>query len=259
MTSTSRDNSGHSDLRGRWEAWARRQFGDNETRVQAATDAAMRASLHGASSQEAAAAAKAAASMAARPGDDAVGAGPDEPQIGRPDAERHTPAQVTRTPGMIVGQAQRVQKQQQLVRGGSIQTVEFRLEPQDSPPVVVQMRGFLLEGVVADGDVVEVPSVGMRGGFIQTDHLYNRTTDSVVRMRKGVSGSIAVAETLYGRRFTRTVYVLFFTIFFLIAAVIIGVILFSTVLASKTQPSSPSPPAWYCESARKAGMQVPGC
>jgi thioredoxin-like negative regulator of GroEL len=103
-------------------------------------------------------------------------------------------------PGMLVGHAQRVQKQQQLTGKGSIQTLEFRLEPPDSQALVVQMRGVVLEGVVSDGDVIEVERARVRGGWLETDHVYNRTNHSDVRMRQGFSGAVSLTKAKWGRK-----------------------------------------------------------
>ncbi|WP_433603079.1 hypothetical protein ACQPXH_15815 [Nocardia sp. CA-135953] len=227
-----------TDKRRQWEAWARRNIDGNESQRQAAVDAAMLAAVRGASSQESAAAGIAAAQAAEAPA----------------AAEFRDPA----LPGTIVGYARRIQRQQQLSDFGSLQTVEFRLEPLESAPVVVQMRGFLLEGFFADGDVVEVPSTRMRGSFLQADQFYNRSTESLVRMRKGVTGSMAVAETMYGRRLTKAFYTVFFLLFFAIVVFIVGGFIYSTV--ASPDPSTHNSPSWWCQDAQNGGWDnPPGC
>jgi hypothetical protein len=68
MTNANGANAELSAKRAQWQEWARQQFSGDEAHIQAAADAALRAALAGASSQEAAAAAReAAASVGATP------------------------------------------------------------------------------------------------------------------------------------------------------------------------------------------------
>jgi hypothetical protein len=73
MTDAQGANSELSAKRNQWLEWARKQIGGDEARIQAAAEAALRAALGGASSQEAAAA-----------GSAAVGLGGGGPVTGRP-------------------------------------------------------------------------------------------------------------------------------------------------------------------------------
>jgi hypothetical protein len=63
MTDAQDANSELSAKRNQWLEWARKQIGGDEARIQAAAEAALRAALGGASSQEAAAAARAAVGL----------------------------------------------------------------------------------------------------------------------------------------------------------------------------------------------------
>ncbi|QLY29329.1 hypothetical protein [Nocardia huaxiensis] len=228
-----------TDKRRQWEAWARRKFGDNETQARAAVDAALRAAASGASSQEAAAAGLAA------------GQAHEEPDV-PPELLEPAPR------GTVVGYARRIRQQQQISDVGSLQTLEFRVEPLRGPSLVVQMRGFLLEGSLTDGDVVEVPIRRRRGTFVRAGRLFNRTTGSTVEMRRGLWGSMSVAETMYGRVLARTFYFLFFAVFFAFVAVFAGAVLYGTVW--RDDAGQPDPPSWFCATAEKIGFDsVPGC
>lgn len=63
MTDAQGANSELSAKRAQWQEWARKQISGDEARVQAAAEAALRAALGGASSQEAAAAGRAAVGL----------------------------------------------------------------------------------------------------------------------------------------------------------------------------------------------------
>ncbi len=60
------------------------------------------------------------------------------------------------------------------------------------------MRGTFLEGSLNDGDVVEVQARNMKGHLIQTEYAYNRTMNSELRMRRGISGAFAKTEAQWG-------------------------------------------------------------
>jgi hypothetical protein len=184
------DYSQHKATRDRWEIWFRKRLGNDDKRIQAAVDAAMRKALNGASSQDAALAGIAAAAAVL-------------PDVTTSSTSGHHPPDIppnleSMQSGTIVGHARNVRQQSQLSGGGSIITLDFRLESPNSPVIQVQMRGPLLSGAIKDGDVVEVQCADTRDGLVHTDYVYNRSTNSEVRMRKGFSGVAGTLEARWG-------------------------------------------------------------
>jgi hypothetical protein len=251
------------DVRAQWEKWARKRFTDPQ-QVGAAVDAAMR-HRGGSKADAAAVALKTAISVG--------GAGtPPAVSHASPRGRSQSPAAASGTvnvaseferpapPGTIVGYARRVQRQQQLTGGGAIQTIEFQFEPPGSQGIQVQMRGVLLDGVLREGDVVEVQTHGLRGGFLQIDRLYNRSTDSVVSMRTGIGGAVGVMEAHWGRRWTRVQIGLTLLIG---TIVVLGVIaVFGIVASGVTSGISDDNQLnqQWCEDARNNGWDnPPGC
>lgn len=175
-----------------WNEWARREFGDDPARAQAAADAAIQALYQQADTKECMAAGIAAAraipsSHAAR----ASGAGQQPPQA----AELLKPGR----PGTVVGYARSVQKTSQFTGGGGspIQTVEFQLSRPGSDDIWVQMRGMILSGPLSEGHVVEVPSGKKRGGFIQTNRHAKPSSAAMLTM--------SLVPARHGRRLSASI------------------------------------------------------
>lgn len=244
--------------RDEWVEWARRNVDGDEQAIQRAADAALRSLRAGATANQAADTARAAAADPTPPQDLHRAQTESEPQVA-PSVDVNAP------PGTIVGRAKRVSKQQQLASGGSIQTLEFQLCPPDgAPPVLVQMRGILLEGGILDGDLVQVPSATGNSGFIETDYAYNLTRDTAVQMRKGITGAIGLSDATIGRRWTTAKFVVAGVVlcgFFVVAAVV--AIFFFTAAPRvgdqirQDQQEHQEVKADWCRSARDAGMELP--
>ena len=152
-----------------WDKWARGESGNSAAQARAAAEAAFRAAYHGAKQPEAVASGRAAAASvgagAPPPGHQQFPGGGQYqyPGIGRVSA---APAGAVATEmarparsGSIVGYVERYRPQQQL--GSGLQIIVFELEPRDAPGVTVHVRGMLLDGVISDGDVVEVQNNGL--------------------------------------------------------------------------------------------------
>jgi len=248
MSSSTADRSGVEDLAVRWERFFRKRFSDNDEQVQAAVNAAMRAAANGASSQAAATAGMAAAQSAGGGSKRANNQGP----------QFDSPAR----PGMMVGPARNVQRHTQISNGGSIITLVFRIESSDSKMTQVQMQGSLLDGVINEGDVVEVRRSETRGGRIVTDYAYNRSSNSDVYMRRGFPASFGIMEAHWGKHWKRFLAIilgivgLFVLLWFAWMIFIAGN--FMTLTGSDPGNEAPSPPAWFCEEAEKMGS-VPFC
>ncbi|WP_155765032.1 hypothetical protein [Mycobacterium colombiense] len=239
------------DKRARWEAYFRKQLGDNHPKLQAAVDAAMRAAANRASSQQAAAAGIAAARSN----------GHRSTSSNNQGSEAADPVKSGK-PGMVVGRVRNMQRHTQIANGGSIITLEFRLESDDSTLIQVQMQGALLDGAVRDGDIVEVRRSDMRGGRIVTDHVYNRSSNSDVYMRRGFSAATGKIEAHWGGHWK-----LFLAIILGIAG-LLALIWFAwfAFIASNfinvmdSHSHEGNPPASFCEQVKKmGGMLPPGC
>lgn len=237
MSTTTGGKPERDAKRVQWETWARQKIAGSEEQIQAAVDGAMRAVLNGATSQEAAAAGKAAAA-----------------NYVAPELRRPAPT------GAIVGYARRVQRNQQLTGSGALQTLEFQLERSDGRPIQVQMRGVLLDGVITEGDVVEVPVSGLRGGFLQTDYVYNRSSNSEIRMRTGMSGLTGVVEAQWGPRWKRWPIIVGLGFLAFIISGVVALIVFMTVAGNSMDDEHDQFQQQWCEDARQTGWQdPPGC
>ncbi len=61
------------------------------------------------------------------------------------------------------------------------------------PPVAVEMRGSVLSGMVADGDLIQLPGAAPHGGALQLSTVSNLTTRSeVVARRPRASTTVTV-------------------------------------------------------------------
>jgi hypothetical protein len=250
------DYSQHKATRDRWEIWFRKRLGNDDKRIQAAVDAAMRKALNGASSQDAALAGIAAAAAVL-------------PDVTTSSTSGHHPPDIppnleSMQSGTIVGHARNVRQQSQLSGGGSIITLDFRLESPNSPVIQVQMRGPLLSGAIKDGDVVEVQCADTRDGLVHTDYVYNRSTNSEVRMRKGFSGVAGTLEARWGGRQWKRLLIVIGAVaaIFVMIGVVIFIVAAVTVMqtGSDMRNNTPNPPAWICEQAKKMGSpSPPGC
>jgi hypothetical protein len=242
---------------GKWQAWAEKRYGDDRELVEVGAHAAITALRSGRLPDDAARAGKAAAEnkiaerrRTASAPPRTAGAGTRPPPFTPPNLSPHS--------GTIVGYARQVRVQPQMV-GGHI-LLDFTIESPGSPSIHVQMRGLILDGVISEGDQVEVQSKGIRGGFLQTDQAYNRTKNYVVRMRTGASGVAGTMQAQWGRQWKRPL--IFFGAFaaivviFIVAAWIAVAVGFLT----NTDNEPPHPPAWFCEQANNSGGTPPaGC
>jgi hypothetical protein len=242
MSTTDYRSAKLDEKKARWETYFRKRLGDNHPRLRAAVDAAMRAAIDGASSQEAAAAGIAASNTNQNPRTQGTA------QSGRP--------------GMIVGLARGVRRHTQISNNGSIITLEFRLESPDSTLTPVQMQGSLLHGRIDEGDVVEVQRSNARGGTIVTDYAYNRSTNSEVNMRRGVSAWFGMTEAHWGRHWKRFLAIILGIVglFVLIWVAWMIFIVSGFTSFSESRDEAPRPPAWICEEAGDmGGTPMPGC
>jgi hypothetical protein len=203
------------DLRKRWETWARRHLGPDEQRIQAATEAAVRAAQQGATSDEAAKAARAAAQAVV--GDTALSS----------------------DSSLLVGPAQRVQHRTQLSEGRSLVFLTFRIPRPDGSMVSVEMRGLILTGTIADGDIIEVPTAHANHGVVTADRVYNRTIGSEVRMSRGVSGSWAMMKASQGKRLSVAQLGCLGLVLVLFATAIVSFVWILPAINAPSQPSDP--------------------
>ena len=252
MSTTDHRSATLNDKKARWNAYFRKRLGDNPSRLQAAVDAALLAASQGASSQEAAAVGIAASRL--------DGASRSSHEQHGPGVEELAGSDI---PGVIVGRARKVQRHSQIASGGSIVTLEFRLELPDSTAVQVQMQGVLLDGAVKDGDVVEVRRSDTRGGRIVTDHVYNRSSNSEVRMRRGLSAVGGQMEAHWGRRWKVFLGIVLGIVGLFVIVWLAWVVFIASnvksVMDSHNSNEAPTPPAWFCEQATNMGTRPPGC
>ena len=109
-------------------------------------------------------------------------------------------------PGVVVGYARRVQRTTQFLGGnGNVQVLDFALQTPASD-LYVQMRGTYLEGVVNEGDVVEVSAPKAGSDVIRTDYVYNRSLRAGVRMLKAYAGAYAQSKAQLGKGLTHVKY-----------------------------------------------------
>lgn len=232
-TVTSGGRVGESDEAWReYVKWARENIGGSEAQINAAARALLGAKLAGANAQQAVNAARAAAAEA---------------------AAASVPSMAPAPPGMIAGIARQVQQATQFSGAdANLQVLNFELDRPGDHPVRVQIRGALLYGVINDGDevVVERPTGDSR--FIQTDLVFNRTTNSEVKAQKGFSAGLSSAEARWGKAPARVGCAV------QVAVAIFVILIFAFVIWSIF--SGPSSPTWWCEGAESAGWQdPPGC
>jgi hypothetical protein len=215
-----------------WNAnlqWARQHIGGSEAAIRAAAQAVMQVKAAGSSDPNAAIAAAREAARHAEATPQRPGAAP---------------------PGKIVGFARRVQPQRTEFRGvgGNFQVLDFELECPGQEIVRVQLRGFRIDGRVAENDeiVVTAPPGGSR--FIQADRVFNRTTNAEARAGHGHFGSDKSV-----RRIVKVILGMWIAVMIVLIASFVG---FSGCSANEDIHS----PASWCEQAKKAGMEnPPGC
>lgn len=196
--------SARADLRAAWLKWARENIGGTEAQIQAAVTALAQADAAGAKGAEAISAARAAAAAVAPPG--RVATSPNGPTVPRSGTATTTPA--AQLAGGIVGTAREIQRGPQWVAdGGVIPMLEFRLYPEGGTPMDVQLRGERIDGVLKDGDIVEVERRYLRDGLLLADRVFNHTTNSMIRALRGVSGQIAMKEARWGTGWAQAAFI----------------------------------------------------
>jgi hypothetical protein len=230
---TSGGRVGESDEAWReYVEWARENIGGSEAQITSAARALVDAKRAGANAQQAANAARAAAAEAA--------AAP-------------VPSVAPAPPGMVAGIARQVQQTTQFSGAeANLQVLNFELDRPGDRPVRVQIRGALLYGVVNDGDEVVVERPPGTSGFIQTDSVFNRTTNSEVKAQKGFTAGLSSAEARWGKAPARAGCAV------QVVIVVFVLLIFTFVIGSIV--SGPSSPTWWCDGASSAGWEdPPGC
>ena len=230
------------DLLAQYRSWARQNLGGTEAQIEAAATALLRGQQQGLEKAQAIAAAKAAHRRA----------GP--PQPAQPNL---SPA----PPGKIVGIARNVKPMTQLMSG--FQILDFELERSDGPPVRVQVRGKMINGRVDNGDEIMVDKPMDESRFIQTDRVFNRSWNSTVEAPKDSLFDTPFTEAMRGKKVARVhrrvrIGALIYALVFVLLLISFGVFMGYQFINSND--SEHPAPAWFCEQAKKTGVEnPPGC
>jgi hypothetical protein len=189
MTMSGHASTGSAELRAIWEAWARRRYGDEPELIRIVTNAAVRAAMDGATSEDAALAAQAAArSFLNGSAIPASGGANDAPRSrsgpsGRDNREVAT-SSIAQS-GAPRGRAIRVDQRQALQNGLTIHTLDIALASPNGRSFGFTMRGTQLSGSVREGDDIEVVASRLHNKVPVATHIYNHTTCSDVTAGPG--------------------------------------------------------------------------
>jgi hypothetical protein len=185
MTISGHASTGSDELRALWEAWARRRFGDQPELILIVTNAAVRAAMAGATSEDAALAAQAAARSFLNDSPiPARGGANDAPRSRSGPTERDNrgvaPSSIAQS-GTQRGRVSRVDQRQALQNSITIHTLDITLERPNGRSFGFTMLGTRLSGSVREGDDIEVIESRLHKKMLVASHVYNHTTCSDVR------------------------------------------------------------------------------
>jgi hypothetical protein len=189
MTISGNASTGSDELRALWEAWARRRFGDEPELILIVTNAAVRAAMAGATSEDTALAAQAAArSFLNGSPVSARGGANDAPRSRSGPSGSDNRGVATSSiaqSGGPRGRAIRVDQRQALQNGLTIHTLDIALASPNGRSFGFTMRGTQLSGSVREGDDIEVVASRLHNKVPVASHIYNHTTSSDVTAGAG--------------------------------------------------------------------------
>lgn len=182
-----------------WRSWAASRFAD-EPQAEAAAAAALKAALAGADSDQAALAGRKAASELSETQSrtavravalDAGSTHSIPPPLAPQPLAGHVGSPVTaisresynRGRGPVRGRASRVQQRQEMHGGKYWYIWEFSLSREGLPLIPVEMRGLRFDGVVMEGDEIEIDQAPKPGTVLHTRRVMNLTLNAPLRVR----------------------------------------------------------------------------
>jgi hypothetical protein len=228
-------SSESGELRARWKGWACRQFTD-PAQIRIAADVAVQLAEDGASSEQAASAARAAALSV---GDAKIERGPvgapgtsiGEVSAGAFGRTYASSARLLPVTGYPQGRAIRIRQRQQLANGWTIFTTDFIVELRDGTTAAVSMRGAKTSGSIQENDEIQILEARREGRTYYATSLFNRTTNREVRAQAGWRALPKPARTIIEG------YYFVFAVFFLIVVILLLVIAVNFFGSAPTGPS----------------------
>lgn len=185
-------------IRDAFQNWSADEWPGSAHKARAASAAAERAYLDGRSRADAVAAGiEAAAEIPSRPKRNLAAPSSTRPHDGSRPARPVIPVH----PGSERAHVVSVNRQSLL--GGPRATITLNIRAareSDNSIVDVQMTGVFLDGTVAQGDCIDIPSGNGKDGLVRTSAIFNVTSGAPVQMLRGVRGIFARQTSEWGYR-----------------------------------------------------------